>query len=198
MSRLILASKSPARASLLENAGLDISVEVPVLDERAVERPLLDADLPPGDIAEILALAKAGAISEKEPGAVVIGADQILTLDGELLHKPADMEAARRRLLQLSGKTHQLTSAVALMRDGQRLFAHVETADITFRKLSPEFIGRHLAAVGEQALTSVGAYQVEGRGVQLVEQIKGDYFAILGLPLLPLLAELRRMEVIEG
>ncbi len=195
--KLILASRSPFRSQLLENAGLKFDAVTARIDERAVEKPLVDADLPPADIAEILSIAKADEVSSRHPGAVVIGSDQILAFKGEMLHKPEDMEAARRRLLALSGKSHQLHSAVVIVRDGETIWSHVETATITFRELSPTFVGRHLANVGEKALTSVGAYQVEGEGVQLMEKIEGDLFTIMGLPLLPLLAELRRLEVIE-
>ena len=195
---LILASKSPFRAKLLENAGLKFSTEPAHIDERSVEQPLLEADLPPPDIAEVLALAKAGDVSERSPGQLVIGSDQILAFEGEMLHKPEDMEEARRRLLALSGKSHQLHTAVVLVLDGETRWTHVETATITFRALSPEFVGRHLASVGEIALSSVGAYQVEGEGVQLMEKIEGDLFTVMGLPLLQLLAELRRMAIIES
>lgn len=195
---LVLASKSPFRATLLRNAGLAFSAEPANIDERAVEQPLVEAELPPVDIAEILAIAKADDVSSRKPGALVMGSDQILAFEGEMLHKPKDMEEARRRLLALSGKTHQLHASIVLVKDGQTLWTHVETATITFRTLSPEFIGRHLASVGEIALTSVGAYQVEGKGVQLMQKIDGDLFTIMGLPLLPLLAELRRMGVIES
>lgn len=194
--KLILASKSPFRATLLQNAGLTFEAEPARIDERSVEQPLVEADLPPADIAEVLAIAKADDVSARHPGTLVIGSDQILAFEGEMLHKPEDMEAARRRLLALSGKSHQLHSSVVLVADGETKWSHVETATITFRTLSPEFIGRHLASVGDKALSSVGAYQIEGEGVQLVEKITGDFFTIMGLPLLPLLAELCRMKVI--
>lgn len=196
--KLVLASKSPFRAQLLENAGLTFETDAARIDERSVEKPLLDADLPPPDIAEVLSIAKADDVSARHPSAVIIGSDQILAFEGEMLHKPEDMEAARRRLLALSGKKHQLHSAVVLVVDGETRWTHVETATITFRDLSPGFVGRHLAQVGDKALSSVGAYQVEGAGVQLMEKIEGDLFTIMGLPLLPLLAELRRMEAIDG
>jgi septum formation protein len=194
--KLVLASKSPFRAQLLQNAGLEFAAEPARIDERSVEQPLVEADLPPADIAEILAIAKADDVSGRNPGALVIGSDQILAFEGEMLHKPEDMEAARRRLLALSGKAHQLHASVVLVQDGETKWSHVETATIRFRLLSPQFIGRHLASVGDKALSSVGAYQIEGEGVQLVEKIEGDFFTIMGLPLLPLLAEMRRMQVI--
>ncbi|MCF6321096.1 MAG: Maf-like protein [Rhizobiaceae bacterium] len=195
---IILASKSPYRAQLLAAAGVQFRVQPASIDERAVEAPLLAADMDEGDIALVLAQTKALSLSEKNVEAVVIGADQTLTFEGKLLHKPEDMEAARRRLLLLSGKSHILNSAVALAKNGKILWHHGDKATITFRKLKPEFIGRHLANVGQKALTSVGAYQIEGEGVQLFEAIEGDFFSIMGLPLLPLLKQLRQMELIDG
>lgn len=196
--QLILASKSPYRAQLLKNVGLTVESHPSNVDERTVEAPLLDADLEAADVAEILAQTKAINVSERFPDAYVIGCDQTLSLDGELLHKPADMEEARRRLLQMSGKTHKLNSAVVMVRNGETLWSHVEIARMKMRDLDPGFIGRHLAKVGEIALTSVGAYQIEAEGLQLFEEIKGDYFTIMGLPLLPLLSELRKRSLIDA
>lgn len=197
-TQLILASKSPYRAQLLKNVGLTVESQPSNVDERAVEAPLLKTDLEAGDVAEILAQAKATNVSEKFPDAHVIGCDQTLSLDGELLHKPANMEEARRRLLQMSGKTHQLNSAVVLVRNGEILWSHVEIAKMKMRDLDPGFIGRHLAEVGNIALTSVGAYQIEAQGLQLFEEIRGDYFTIMGLPLLPLLSELRKRNLMDA
>lgn len=196
--KIILASSSPFRRTLLENAGLSFSVQASDIDERAAEAPLVAGNVSPQDIALVLAEAKAGAVSEGHGDALIIGADQTLSLGDEMLHKPADMDAARRHLLKLSGKTHQLNSAVVLVKNGQTIWRHAGSADLSMRTLDPGFIGRYLSAVGDQALMSVGAYQLEGRGVQLFETIKGDYFTIIGLPLLPLLAELRRLEAIDG
>jgi septum formation protein len=194
---LILASASPARRALLANAALEFEVVPAKLDERAAEAPLLAAGAPPADIAVVLAAAKAVAVAESRPAALVIGADQVLEIDGERMTKPADMEAARRQLLKLSGKVHQLHSAVACARGGAVVWQHAETAHLTMRRLDPGAIGRYLAIAGPAALASVGAYQIEGVGARLFEAIDGDYFAILGLPLLPLLARLRREGVIE-
>ena len=195
--KLILASGSRSRRALLENAGLALDVVPADLDERSAEEPLLKAGAPPEDIALALAMAKASMVSEAQPGALVIGADQMLELEGERLNKPEDMEAARHQLLKLSGKTHTLHTAVSCARGGEIVWQHVEPAHMTMRKLTPQFIGRYLAAAGPEALTSVGAYQVEGRGIQLFEKIDGDFFAILGLPLLPLLAFLRSEGIVE-
>lgn len=196
--KLILASGSPFRKTLLQNSGVDVEAIPADLDERALEAPLAKSGTSPEDVALVLAEAKAVAVSEKHPGRLVIGCDQTLSLGDEVLHKPADMEGARRQLLKLSGKIHQLNSAVVLVRDGQTLWRHVAVASLTMRKLDPAFIGRHLARVGNRALSSVGAYQIEGEGIQLFDKVEGDHFTIVGLPLLPLLSELRELGAIDG
>lgn len=195
---LILASGSPFRRQLLENAGIDFTVVRPEVDERFVEAPLKSSGATPEEVAQILAEAKAIEVSERNPDALVIGSDQTLSLDDEALHKAEDMEAARRRLLALSGRMHQLNSAVALARNGETLWRHVEVARLTMRALEPAYIGRYLARAGEKVLGSVGAYQIEGVGIQLFERIEGDYFTIVGLPLLPLLAKLRELDAVDG
>jgi septum formation protein len=195
---IILASSSPFRKSLLANAGITFAAVKPDVDERAAEAPLKGSGATPEDVALVLAIAKAAEVSERNPRALVIGSDQTLSLGDEIFHKPADMEGARRHLLHLSGKTHQLNSAVALVRDGETLWSQVAVARLTMRKLEPAFIGRYLARVGEKALSSVGAYQIEGEGIQLFDKIEGDYFTIVGLPLLPLLAALRKLGAIDG
>lgn len=198
MQPIILASASRHRAAILEQAGVTFAQIASQLDERAIEAPLEGADVLPEDRAEILAEAKAADVSASNPGHWVIGCDQILSLDGDVLHKPQDMEQARRRLLTLSGKTHMLHSAVVLVRDGQTVWRHVSPCAMKMRHLDPGFVGRHLADVGEAALTSVGAYQIEGRGAHLFESIEGGLFSIIGLPLLPLLEALRKEGVIDG
>nr|WP_198517428.1 Maf-like protein [Brucella intermedia] len=198
MSDLILASKSPFRSALLKNAGIEFSTASAEIDERAVEAPLYETGATPEEVAQVLAEAKALDVSEKNPGTVVIGCDQTLSLGDEIFHKPADMEAARRQLLKFSGMTHQLNSAVVLVKDGETLWRHVSIARMTMRDLDPGFVGRYLGRVGDAALSSVGAYQVEGPGIQLFDRIDGDYFTIVGLPLLPLLAELRKEKLIDG
>lgn len=195
---IILASGSPFRRKMLEDAGIAFAVERPSIDERAVEEAVADTGLRPDDLAQILAEAKAVDVSQNHPGAFVIGSDQTLSLGEELLHKPADMEEARRRLLKLSGRTHQLNSAVVIAQDGEAIWRHVSVASLTMRQLDPGFVGRHLSAVGDAALSSVGAYQIEGKGIQLFDRVEGDHFAIVGLPLLPLLAKLRELGAIDG
>ncbi|WP_417767050.1 Maf-like protein [Stappia sp.] len=197
MTDLVLASGSRIRAELLRNAGLTFRVDPAGVDERAIEAPLLESGFSPEDIAQVLAEAKAQETSLRNPGALVVGADQVLEFGGARLTKPDDMEAARRQLLAMSGKTHALHSAAAIARDGETIWRAVGTVRMKMRAFGPEFVGRYLAAVGDDALASVGAYQLEGRGVQLFEAIDGDYFTVLGLPLLPLLDELRHQGVLE-
>jgi septum formation protein len=187
---LILASSSKVRARLLEAAGLAFIVEPPGLDEHAMRQAVSGTGaLSPQDVAEVLARAKAEAVSELARDAFVIGADQVLALGDRILSKPESMEAARG---------HTLHSAVAVARNGATAWAYSETSTLTMRALTPQFIGRYLAAAGEGVLSSVGAYQLEGLGIQLFEKIDGDYFSILGLPLLPLLDALRREGAIES
>jgi septum formation protein len=196
---LILASASKSRAKILEAAGLAFIVEPPGLDESTMRQAVSgEGSLTPHDVAEVLARAKAEAVSELAPKAYVIGGDQVLALGETILSKPDGMEAARRQLLALSGKTHNLHTAVAVATGGETIWAETTIATLHMRKLTPEFIGRYLAAAGEDVLSSVGAYQIESLGIQLFDKIEGDYFSILGLPLLPLLDALRREGAIEG
>ncbi len=196
---LILASASKSRARILEAAGLAFIVEPPGLDE-AVMRQAVSGErvLAPHDVAEVLARAKAEAVSDLAPKAYVIGGDQVLALGATILSKPENMEAARRQLLDLSGKSHTLHTAVVVATNGETIWAETTVATLTMRKLTPEFIGRYLASAGDEVLDSVGAYQIESIGVQLFEKINGDYFSILGLPLIPLLDTLRREGVVES
>jgi nucleoside triphosphate pyrophosphatase len=196
---LILASTSKTRSKMLESAGLSFISEAPGLDEATMREAvsgekMLDAQ----DVAEVLARAKAEAVSDVAQGAFVIGGDQVLAFEDQILAKPASMEEARKRLLDLGGKTHQLHTSVALSFDGATIWAYTDIATLTMRSLSPAFIGHYLAAAGEAVLSAVGAYQIESLGIQLFEKIEGDFFSILGLPLLPLLDALRREGAIEG
>jgi septum formation protein len=196
---LILASGSKARVALLEAAGLAFIVQPPGLDEAVMlEAVSGEHALAPHDVAEVLARAKAEAVSDLAPQAYVIGADQVLALGDTIFQKPEDMEAARRQLLDLRGKTHELHTAVAVAKDGEAIWAETTVSSLTMRKLTPEFIGRFLAAAGDEVLACVGAYQLEGLGVHLFSKIEGDYFSILGLPLVPLLDTLRREGAIEA
>ena len=195
---LVLASQSIHRKNLMENAGLEFKCQPADIDERTIELAIKDTGATPRELALILASAKALDVSQKIPDTYVIGSDQTLSLNDELFHKPEDMEAARRTLLKLSGQTHTLNSGVSIAKNGETIWQHVSIAELTMRELSPEFIGRHLSDAGKSVLTSVGAYQLEKQGVQLFEKIEGDFFTIVGLPMLPLLAQLRELNVIEG
>ncbi len=198
MTPLILASQSPFRRMLMENAGLAFETEAAAIDERAVETALAARKPTPQQVAETLAIEKALDVARRRPGALVIGSDQTLSLDGRVFHKPADMAEAKAHLQAMSGRTHSLNCGVALVRDGETVWSHVSIAHLTMRPLPDTFIDRHLARVGTRVLASVGAYQLEGEGVQLFERIDGDYFTILGLPLLPLLAKLRDLGAIDA
>ncbi len=197
MEKIILASGSQTRADLMRGAGLTFDVRAANIDERAVEAALSVDDMLPEDIATLLAESKAKQVSNLESGAMIIGADQVLALGDERFNKPVDMDAARRQLLALSGKTHSLHSAVVCVKDGETLWRHVSTAHLTMRAFDGVTVGRYLARAGEDALKSVGCYQLEGVGIQLFDRLEGDYFTILGMPMLPLLAFLRDRSLLE-
>lgn len=187
---LVLASKSAVRRALLEAAGVPIELHPADLDERALEADAAAAD--PAVIAVHLARAKAIAVARSLSGRLVLGADQTLALDGRRFAKPANRAAARAQLRALSGRTHQLHSAIAFVQDSTALFEYTGVARLTMRRLSDRFVDLYLDAVGATALTSVGAYQLEGRGIQLFDRVEGDYFTILGLPLMAALDFLRQ------
>jgi septum formation protein len=184
---LILASESRTRKALLAGAGLAFEARPTGVNEREIEAAAILNGATPILVAQELAEAKATAID----GAVVIGADQVLALDGELLHKTRDLEAVRRQLDRLRGKTHELHAAVALAVKGRVVWSTVDTAELTMHDFSDTERDRVLALEGEAVLGSVGAYRIEGPSIRLFERVSGDYFTILGLPLLPLLAALR-------
>ena len=186
---LILASTSPARKALLTGAGLRFETSPAQIDERGIEAERLGKA--PEEVARRLAEAKALEVSGRRLGDVVIGGDQVLAFKGELLHKPADLDAAREQLDRLKGQLHHLHCGVALARDGKLLWSETHSARLLMRDFSPAERDEVLALEGEAALASVGAYRLEGPSVRLFAAIDGDYFTILGLPLLPLLAALR-------
>ncbi|AVH40056.1 Maf-like protein [Agrobacterium tumefaciens] len=195
---LILASSSASRQMLMRNAGLTFSAIPADIDERALDEQLERDGASPEEVALELARAKALAVSALYPEALVLGCDQTMALGTRVYHKPKTMAEAEAHLLSLSGKVHRLNSAAVLVRHGEVVWQIVSSAELTVRTLSAEFVSRHLQRVGEKALSSVGAYQLEGEGIQLFTSIEGDYFTILGLPLLPLLSKLRDMDVIDG
>lgn len=186
---LILASQSSARKALLAGAGLRFETSPAQIDERALETEVLGKGGDAADVARRLAEAKALAVSR--PG-IVIGADQVLAIEGELLHKPDDLGAAATQLDRLAGRTHFLYAGVALANDGQLLWSSTETASLTMRRFDAVERDLVLGLEGSDVLGSVGAYRLEGPSIRLFERIEGDYFTILGLPLLPLLAALRQ------
>ena len=186
---LVLASQSRARQTLLANAGIDFEAVPADIDERGVQQASgLSA---PGDIAALLARRKALAVAARQPGRVVVGADQTLARGARLFVKPAGRAQAAEQLRALAGGSHELHSAVAVARDGEILFEGISVARMTMRQLGEPDIVAYLDEAGAAVTTSVGGYQLEGLGVHLFERIEGDHFTILGLPLLPLLAFLR-------
>ena len=190
-SPLILASKSASRRALLGAAGLPFEVEPAGIDERGVEDRLGPQDEAGIGLAVALARAKALAVSARRPGALTLGADQTLTLDGQPMHKAPTRAAAAAALQAMSGRSHRLASAFALARDGVVLAEDGDSAEMTMRALDATQIARYLDIAGPAVLASVGAYQIEGLGAHLFESINGDYATILGLPMLKLLAALR-------
>ena len=194
---LVLASSSPFRRMLMENAGLSFEISPADIDERTIEAGLA-GNTSPQDVAMELARAKALDVSGHVPGALVLGSDQTMSLGDKVYHKPKDLAEARSHLASLSGHTHRLNSAVALARDGEIVWDHLSCAEMTVRPLSDAFIEGYIERCGDKLLASVGAYQLEGEGVQLFSEIRGDYFTILGLPLLPLLQVLRDLHAIDG
>ncbi len=199
VGRVILASQSRSRRRMLEAAGLTFEAIASTVDEPKLRGSLeaSGADCSPDAIARALAAAKAVEVSRAYPDAIVIGGDQVLALGARIFEKPSDLAAARRHLLELRGQTHVLISAVVLAQGGTVIWEYADTARLAVREFSPEFLDRYLSSAGEDVCLSVGAYQLEGLGAQLFERIDGDYFTILGLPLIALLGALRARGVIE-
>ena len=192
---LVLASQSKVRRALLEAAGIPVEARPAHLDERAIEQGVKGG---PGEVALTLAREKARTVAAMSDRPLVIGCDQTLALGERRFSKPADRAAARDQLLALRGKTHELHSAVSICRNGGVTFGHVAVARLTMREFSEVFLDRYLDQAGSNVTASVGAYQLERTGIHLFEKIEGDHFTILGLPLLPLLDELRREKVLAA
>lgn len=191
---LVLASSSAIRRVLLETSGLPVDVHPADIDERMIEAAL--SGCPADDLAVTLAAAKAEAVSRSLAHRTVLGADQTLAVAGRVLNKAASRREAADHLELLSGRTHKLHSGLALAVNGHTIWSHVETATLTVRPLSAAFIRAYLDAAGDAILKSVGAYQIEGLGMHLFDRIEGDHTTILGLPLLPLLRQLRNMGIV--
>ena len=191
-TRIILASGSKIRADLLENTGLSFEIHPAEIDEASIRDVFKSTETDPADIAEILAESKATQISELEPDALVIGCDQILTLGKEIFEKPTNKDEVYNTLFKLRGKTHTLISAIVIVKGGEVLWRYSERAELKMHEFSPEFLGQYLALCGDKVMTSVGAYHLESFGIHLFEEIRGDYFTILGFPVLALLKFLRK------
>ena len=193
---LVLASKSEVRGKMLAAAGLRIEIRPAPIDERAAEAKAGTTDA--AAIARYLARAKADAVTPDVPGYLVLGADQTLARGSARFSKPADRAEALEQLRSLRGRTHELHSALALVRDGKLVFDCVDSARLTMRNVSDRFLEDYLDMAGDTAFASVGGYQLEGIGIHLFERVEGDYFTILGLPLLLLLSFLRQNKLVDG
>ena len=188
---LILASGSKTRARMLRGAGVAIEIAIPAIDEPELMASLKASGATTSRVAEVLAEMKAKRIAPRFPARFVLGCDQMLECDGLWLDKPADRAHAREQLKMLRGQSHSLVTSAVLVRDEERLWHHTDRAEMRMRDFSDEFLEHYLEQAGEDILRSVGAYQLEGIGAQLFQRVSGDFFTILGLPLLPVLAILR-------
>jgi len=198
MRPLILASASTIRAELLRRAGVVFHVKPARIDEDALRESLTAEGAKPRDVADALAEAKARRVATKHPDGLVLGCDQIMEFSGAILAKPETTEAARERLWMLRGKTHSLHSAAVLFDNGRPVWRHVSEARLTMRQVSESFLSDYLLRIGAQATQTVGAYAVEDLGIRLMSRIEGDYFGVLGLPLIELLNVLAQRGDIDG
>ncbi len=196
MPQITLASGSSIRAKMLRDAGVDFTVEIPRVDEDTILRSLEAEGAKPADIADTLAEYKARRISGRNPSVLVIAADQVLACNGQIYSKPKDMAQAREHLLALKGQGHQLLSAAVIYEGAKPVWRHVGRAQLAMRDFSDAFLDDYLEKAGEDILHCVGCYQLESHGVNLFSRVQGDYFTILGLPLLEVLAFLRTKGVL--
>jgi len=190
---IVLSSTSATRRKLLSQAGLYFKTAKPPVDETVIKAALKQAGANAAQVADNLAESKANSVGAIIPGAYVIGADQMLECDGDWFDKPGDRDGARRHLQSLRGKTHLLITAAVISFEGHIVWRHSDTAKMTMRDFSDAFLDQYLDKAGDGVSHSVGAYQLEGAGAQLFERIEGDFFSILGLPLIPLLGALREV-----
>ena len=194
---LILASGSAIRARLLENCHVPFEIQVASVDEAALKSALLIDEAAPRDIADALAEMKALRIAQKNPNALVLGCDQVLVCGGRLFDKPTTQDEAREHLVALRGKAHELLSAAVIFEDGRPVWRHIGRAQLVMRNFSDAALDAHIARHQDDLLTTVGCYKLEGDGPGLFSRVQGDYFSVLGLPLLEVLDFLRSREVVQ-
>ncbi len=196
--RIILASGSEIRATLLRNSAVEFEIEVPRLDEEAIRASLLAEGAQPRELADALAEQKARKISLKDPAALVIGSDQILDFAGTCMTKPATVEMAREQLRSLSGQRHSLLSAAVICQEGRPVWRHIGQVRLQMRELSEAYIDDYVTRNWQSIRHAVGCYKLEEEGVRLFSRIDGDYFTVLGLPLVELLGYLTVRGVLKG
>jgi septum formation protein len=198
VTHLVLASASASRQLLLHQAGVAFRISPADINEADLMADLLAKDVPAAEVAAILAEQKAVMVSRRTPGALVLGGDTVLSFGAELISKCGDLGELRALLMRLAGKSHVLISAACLARNGEAIWQHRAEARLTMRAFSPQFLEAYLALESERVLSCVGGYRYEGPGAQLFERVEGDYFTVLGLPLLPVLAELRAQGILSA
>ena len=198
MTRLILASSSKARHSMLTNAGVDCEAIASMIDEDGYKQSMKAEGASAAEVAETLAEMKALRMYRQQPDGIVIAADQMLECNGIWFDKPRDRDNTRAQLRALRGKTHQLVSAAVIYKEGSRIWGTIDTAHLTVRNFTDEWLENYLDTVGDEIYNCVGGYQLEGIGAQLFTEVRGDYFTVLGLPLLPLIGFLRDHGILKA